>query len=545
MMKKYSLLVALALAAKGIFAQSVDDGKKFMYYERYTSAKGVFEKLVAANAASPDAAYWLGQSQIMLKDVAGAKATYQKALQANGSNPLLLVGMGEVEMLENKASDAKQRFETAISLTKAKDIDVLNAIGRANTVPKNGDANYAIEKLKIAPTIKGFKSPETHILLGDAYKKNIDGGAAVTSYNDALTVDPKYAAAKCRIGRVYATQGKEQEAVFTKYFNDAIALDAAYAPAYYELYFWYYFRDVNKAKDYFAKYKANTDQTPAIEYEEASLLYASGDFQGAVTKADQLLSKEGNTADARLYRLKGYSYDKLGDSTKALESMDIFFSKATEDQVNADNFIKEATLLSKFSGKEAQTEDFFNKAIAADTVVANKIDYAMQAVAYYKRIGNAQKASDWITKTLTLKPNYTKTDLYNAGYEQFKAKNYTVADSLFGIYKQKYPDETYGYYWAARSKWAIDSTMEKGLANDDFLKMIAIAEKDKDKFKNVLITSYGYLAGYSANIKKDRPTAIGYLDKILEIDPANKDALDSKEVLKKAGNTPPKKGAGK
>jgi len=128
MMKKYSLLVALALAAKGIFAQSVDDGKKFMYYERYTSAKGVFEKLVAANAASPDAAYWLGQSQIMLKDVAGAKATYQKALQANGSNPLLLVGMGEVEMLENKASDAKQRFETAISLTKAKDIDVLNAM---------------------------------------------------------------------------------------------------------------------------------------------------------------------------------------------------------------------------------------------------------------------------------------------------------------------------------------------------------------------------------------------------------------------------------
>ena len=87
--------------------------------------------------------------------------------------------------------------------------------------------------------------------------------------------------------------------------------------------------------------------------------------------------------------------------------------------------------------------------------------------------------------------------------------------------------------------------MEKGLANDDFLKMIAIAEKDKDKFKNVLITSYGYLAGYSANIKKDRPTAISYLDKILEIDPANKDAQDSKEVLKKAGSPPPKKGTGK
>jgi len=84
-----------------------------------------------------------------------------------------------------------------------------------------------------------------------------------------------------------------------------------------------------------------------------------------------------------------------------------------------------------------------------------------------------------------------------------------------------------------------------GLANDDFMKMVAIAEKDKDKFKNVLITSYGYLAGYAANIKKDRPAAIGYLDKILELDPANKDAADSKQILQKAGNTPPKKGAGK
>jgi len=38
MIKKLSLIVALALIAKGITAQSVDDGKKFMYYERYTSA---------------------------------------------------------------------------------------------------------------------------------------------------------------------------------------------------------------------------------------------------------------------------------------------------------------------------------------------------------------------------------------------------------------------------------------------------------------------------------------------------------------------------
>ena len=37
-----------------------------------------------------------------------------------------------IELLEGKTNDARQRFETAISLSKAKDIDVLNAIGQAN-----------------------------------------------------------------------------------------------------------------------------------------------------------------------------------------------------------------------------------------------------------------------------------------------------------------------------------------------------------------------------------------------------------------------------
>jgi len=35
-------------------------------------------------------------------------------------------------------------------------------------------------------------------------------------------------------------------------------------------------------------------------------------------------------------------------------------------------------------------------------------------------------------------------------------------------------------------------------------------------------------------VKKDFPTAITYLDKIIEIDPANVDATKNKEILQKA-----------
>ena len=72
------------------------------------------------------------------RDTAGAKALYQKMLATNGSAPLLLVGMGHIELMQGNTADAKQRFETAISLTKAKDINVLNAVGYANSDAKAG-----------------------------------------------------------------------------------------------------------------------------------------------------------------------------------------------------------------------------------------------------------------------------------------------------------------------------------------------------------------------------------------------------------------------
>ena len=160
--------------------------------------------------------YWLGQAMLQapadLRDSVAAKALYQKALQTNGSAPLLLAGIGNIELREGKSADARQHFETALSLSKGKDIAVLNAIGQANADfdIKAGDAAYGIEKLNMATQIKGFNNPETYIIMGDAYRKLIDGGNAVQSYQKALTLDPKYAEAKYKIGKVYLTQNNKE-----------------------------------------------------------------------------------------------------------------------------------------------------------------------------------------------------------------------------------------------------------------------------------------------------------------------------------------------
>ncbi|MFZ4769812.1 MAG: tetratricopeptide repeat protein, partial [Ferruginibacter sp.] len=256
--------LAAMLFAVSTMAQSVEEGKKFMYNERFKSAKEVFQKLINANANNEEAIYWLGQAEIGLENVPAAKTLYQTRLSAVPNSPLVLAGMGHVELIEGKTQDARSRFETAISLSQGKSIVVLNAVGFANGNPdsKNGDAGYAIDKLKQATTIKKFNDPEVYANLGDAYRKFADGGNAVLSYQAALTLNPTYARAIYRIGRVYQTQGISQEPIYMSYFNDAIAKDPAYAPVYFTLWQYYYESNVTKSAEYLDKLLANSDDDP-------------------------------------------------------------------------------------------------------------------------------------------------------------------------------------------------------------------------------------------------------------------------------------------
>src|ERR1044071_8915201 len=141
MMKRVlCLLVTVAVIGSSLYAQSVDDGRKFLYYERYKSAKETFEKILASDPNNIAAVYWLGQTLLDSKDSTAAKDLYQKALTSNGNAPLLLAGMGQIMLMEGKKDEARQQFETAINLTKGRDVEVLNAIANANVKEKLGDA---------------------------------------------------------------------------------------------------------------------------------------------------------------------------------------------------------------------------------------------------------------------------------------------------------------------------------------------------------------------------------------------------------------------
>jgi len=74
-MKKtvFTLLMTMAVAALTLHAQSVDDGIKFIYYQKYTSAINTLKQVVASKPKDAAANYWLGQAYLGQK-----KLTLQK-----------------------------------------------------------------------------------------------------------------------------------------------------------------------------------------------------------------------------------------------------------------------------------------------------------------------------------------------------------------------------------------------------------------------------------------------------------------------------------
>lgn len=546
-MRKLSISLLLSVTCIGgkVMAQTVEQGKQLLYYEKYKSAQDAFEKVLAANPNNIDAVYWLGQTMIHRKDTrdtAGAKALYQKMLTTNGNAPLLLVGMGHVELLYGNTTDSRQRFETAISLTKEKDVNVLNSVGYANVDAKAGDANYAILKLNLAVETKHFNNAETYVLLGDAYRKLLDGGNAVTNYNKALGLDPKLAEAKMKIGIIYLTQNNRD--YFLPAFEEAIKVDPAYAPAYQQLFMYWYFRDVNKASGYLDKYLANSDPGPEAEYLKADMLYASSKFADARARAQQLISQLDGKVIPRMYRMVAYTSDTLGDLSAAKEAMTNFFSKAdTSSERGLDykilptDYEEFAKIYAKMpdSASQSQAFPYYSLAIGLDTVPENKEKYANEGLVLAKKLGNKQAAAMLSGAMYAASKNPSNSDLFKYGMANYSAGNYKKADSLFcGIYESKYPDQIYGYLWCAKSKQAQDdSTNSQGLAVDAYEKLAKFARSipDSAKYKDQTVAAYYYLASYYNDIKKDKPKAVEYMQKVLEVDPSNATARQIIEQL--------------
>ncbi len=536
-MKKVTFLFLAALfAGKLLQAQSVDEGKKFLYYDRYTSAKNTLSKAVASNAKDVNAIYWLGQTHLRMDDLAGAKAVYQKALQAGVNEPLVWVGMGHVELLEGKKDEARQRFEQAITSTKTKkgeNPDILNAIGRANADGAStvGDPMYAIDKLKRAAELNP-KDPDIYTNLGINYLKlgNDKGGDAYEAFNNALRIDPNNARAKYRLGKIFLSQGNV--AKFEEYFNGATTSDPLFAPAYLEMYNYYALRDVNKARGYLDKFVANTDKDCNTEYFYADYLFRSGKYQESLDKAKAMEAGECK-AYPRLKVLYAYNYDRLSDSLQAKTNIDAFLSTAAPEKIQPDDYMIAANISKKIAGSEQNAINYLIKASQFDTVKANQHKY-MDSIAFlYKKMNMPEQRYEWLVKSYQSNPQPTDFDLYNTADAAINAKHFVSADSLANIYIQRKPEQEFGYSLKLRSAKTADVD-SSGAAFPAVEQYITFLMKDSVKNMAKIKNQYYYMASLYSDKLKNYPKALEITDRLLMLDPQDAFAMQAGPALRKA-----------
>ncbi len=545
-MKTVITVIAFMTSTFCCLAQSVEDGVKFLYYEKNKSAKETLQKIVTSNPKDAKAIYWLGQAYLANEDIAGAKALYQKALTDGVNDAWIWVGMGHVELLENgDINSAKQKFEQAITATKGKkgneDPAILNAIGRANADgnSQQGDPLYGIEKLKRAAQLDP-KNLNILINLGICYLKlgTEHGGEAVEAFRNAAAINPQYAAAYYRMGKVYQSQNNKES--MDEQFSKAIAADPSFAPVYIAYFLYYGERDVNVAKEYLDKYVSYADKDCKTDYFVADYLFRAGKYQESLNKTKEM--ENGPCKDfPRINVLYAYDYDRLGDSLQAKSYIEKFFA-ANPANIEPTDYVFSGKLLAKFPGSEATAARYLEKAIELDTVKANKLEYMNTLAGIYGQDSMYDKQFEVFNKIVGIKGGTpSESDFYKLSKAATDAKNCTLADSITKAYLTAYPDKPQGYSFNIAAAKMCDADTSKGLAVEPIMRYNEFLLKDTANKKKVFVNYY-YLLLYYNDHANDVAKAIGILDQMLALYPEPGEehdfALSTKAQLQKANKKP-------
>ncbi|WP_295124689.1 hypothetical protein [uncultured Chitinophaga sp.] len=573
MNRRNCLIAALLCFSGSAMAQSVEEGMKNLYYEKYQSAKQDFEKVIAAKPTEDKAYYYLGIAELGLENKAGAVAAFQKGLQAVPNSPLLTAGLGRIDLIDGKVDAAKQKFEVASTATEGRNGDVARAIADANSEVAGGDRGYALVVMEKLLNNEGRKKKEVYtataadyIELGDAYRMlgGENGGKAITTYEKALELDPKNAEAVTKQGIVNYNARLNKDALTA--WSNATAMDPNYAPAFQEL-FEYYFTpkpnqfSVQYAKEFLEKYLKVADQADKLknQYWLAYMSYLSNDYADAIAKSTAVLPEANDAYKAKFTRLVGLSHLLKGDSLSAQKVAEDYAATVGEEKLEAPDFkllyqiyakLKSADSVTQ-AGHTAKSLVYLEKYAAADT--SKEADKYTTVAEAYKAANQLAKAGDWYTKAVEAKvankESVSAADYYYPGNSYFFGSaggtdtvSLNKAAAAFLVLAEKYPDITTGHYWAGRAFAAKDPEAKSGIARPYFEKYISMAEGEPQKNKSGLVTAYTYIMVYYYNIE-DKANLKTYIDKVLPLDPENGTVKQITEVMNKSTAAPAKTAA--
>jgi tetratricopeptide (TPR) repeat protein len=530
MKNKIYLLFAGILFTAVSFGQTTSEGVKQFRYEKPAAAEQTFRHLLGNNPSDLEALYWL--ARIALATDSPGKVVAVPPVPDNvKQQPLAKVVEGIIALKQGDTIRSMNIFNEAIGTGRKKDPALQLAIADAVIDAPQGNLSYALALLDEAEK-KDKKNPQIFIARGDAYRKMYDGSNAFKNYQSALALDKTNPVPYFKIGKIYQTQNNTE--VFTEYYKNAIIADASFGPVYYQLYYYYYSRDVNRAMENLQKYIALSDPGVKNNYLLTDQYFVSRKYNEAISEANKIISIESAKTKPRIYKLLAFSYDALKDSRNAAENLKLYFEKA-EDSLYAPDDFELMGKIAEMNKEDSMVSIWYEKALTLQPDPKKKADIVKKIIAVDRKLKLYDKQTYWFGQLRLLPAEMSNVDIFNWGVANYNAKDYVAADSVFGIYATKYPEQSFGYYWRARSNAAMDTAMETGIAVPHYENLIRVASKDSLNANNKkwLIQAYGYIAAFKVNTEKKYDDALVYYDKILQLDPGNNDAEKYKEILEK------------
>lgn len=591
-------VLSLGIAGCPLKAQgTLDDARTLKKNEQYDEANELFAKLIKSDPGNSKAYFFYGENVLQsyfadtisnpLKVAAKeAMDLFDKGVTANASEPLNYVGLAMVNFyLGDNAKADEMRAKAKSLLPPYKKISkIQNPKDYAFTLAKIAESYIKFETVdtsKALPLIRealkiDSKNSDVYIIAGDIYILVNDGSRAIKNYNLAQDWDPTSPTANMKIGSIYV-KGRNLMAAIP-FFEQAISLNANYAPAYRELGQLYSMAGkYDKSKEYFEKYLQLTNGNIPAKIRYVNALFYAKEYKEVVKNVEEIFAVDNSRA--YMNRIAGYSEYELGNYDDALTYMNKLFAALPEDRLikkdyiylskillkKNQNYAKQVLETEKMESDLAKLQDKFatmTKGPAKDKmkadidaltaqIAANHAETAAADVeinkafeAYDKAINfdvedlklenekamylNAYRrnvdAGDTYSKLLT-KGHDSEADYILAGKSYYMGKAFDKAENIFSQMVAKYPNNLDGYLWLANNASSQDPDSKLGLAKPKFEDLLKRAAADSVKNQNVMVDALRYL-GYNSLTNGKFDDAKAYYTRLLNL--ANTNDVKSK-----------------
>jgi tetratricopeptide (TPR) repeat protein len=518
---KYLLALAASLTFSTVYSQTVKDARRAADLEKDHEAMKMLRQL---NKTSPneETALFLGDAYLRAGKTDSATIYYNQAAAANAKSPLAMIAAGKAALLQGNAAEAQSRFDEAIKRSKKKDPNIYMLIAQAYVDTKAKDNTKALEYINAANALTKNNNAEALIILGDVNLLNPNGGGpAMTAYDQAVQIDQKNAKAHLRRGQLFTRSRNYNEA--QQAFQNALAADPNYAPAYRELGEMYYFvGKYDQSLENYKKYIAMSEDSPDTRAKYASFLFLTKDYPGTIKEAQAVLANDPN--HPVMNRLLAFSLYETGQNDQALAALERYFQNAKPDQIIASDYAYYGRILSK-AGKGDLAQQNLDKALQMDP---NNAELQDDIATFYVKEKAYPKAIAIYRARLQAKPSLV--DSYKLAEAYYAAKQYASADSLYALILTERPT----YSPAILRRAQIGEEQDKPeVAKEHYQNYIKIvgealaADPSKESgYRGGLLQSNFYL-GLQAYNAKDYATARKYWTEAQRLDPANKDLANN------------------